>query len=151
MKKSIFDPAVRDELSPPREPRVWSHGFKPRFGKLNVNQMVVHCTCGIQMMIGELKVAPKPGPLRNPVLRYLLIHVLPWPHGAPTAPELIPPIDPGDFAKNLTDLRAAITRLSARNPEGKFDPHPAFGEINGKNLGVLAARHLDHHFRQFGV
>lgn len=92
------------------------------------------------MLIGEMKVAPKRGPLRNPLLRYLVIHVLPWPKGAPTAPEIIPPIDPGDFRENVGQLRSAINRIGA-----------AFGEINGKNLGVLAARHLDHHLRQFGV
>ena len=118
---------------------------------MNVNQMVVHCTGGIGMLIGELKTAPKSGPLRNPALRYLIIHVLPWPKGAPTAPELIPPQDPGDFTENVAQLRAAIRRIGARDPQGKFDPHPAFGEINGNNLGVLVARHLDHHFRQFGA
>jgi hypothetical protein len=147
--KSIFDAPVREELLE-RATRLTPQS-KPAFGKMNVNQMVVHCTSGIGMMIGELKVAPKAGPLRNPVLRYLIIHVLPWPKGAPTAPELIPPPDAGDFTQNVTHLRAAINRIGARNPEGKFDQHPAFGEINGNNLGVLVARHLDHHFRQFGV
>ena len=147
--KSIFQAAVREELQA-RALRLTPQS-KPNFGKMNVNQMVVHCTSGIGMMIGELKVAQKAGPLRNPALRYLVIHVLPWPKGAPTAPELIPPPDAGDFRLNLTHLRAAIERIGERDPNGKFDPHPAFGEIKGNNLGVLVARHLDHHFRQFGV
>jgi len=147
--KSIFDAAARDELV--RRASRLEPGLKPRFGRLNVNQMVVHCTGGIQMMIGELNVAPRPGPLSNPLLRYLVIHFLPWPKGAPTAPELIPPPDAGDFKKNLAELQSAIARIGAKKPESKFAPHPAFGEINGNNLGVLIARHLDHHFRQFGV
>jgi hypothetical protein len=147
--KSIFQKPVREELEL-RAGRLTPEN-KPKFGKMNVNQMVVHCTSGIQMLIGELKVAPKPGPLRLPLLRYLVIHVLPWPHGAPTAPELIPAADPGDFQANVAQLRAAIGRIGDSDPHGRFDPHPAFGEINGDNLGVLVARHLDHHFRQFGV
>ena len=147
--KSIFDEPVRDELLG-RVTNLTPQS-QAKFGKMNVNQMVVHCTGGIRMLIGELKVAPRPGPLSNPLLRYLIIHVLPWPRGAPTAPELIPPVDAGDFKQNVTQLRAAINRVGARDPNGKFDPHPAFGEINGKNLGVLVARHLDHHFSQFGV
>jgi hypothetical protein len=124
---------------------------KPSFGKMNVNQMVVHCTGGIQMMIGELKIAPRRGPFRFPPLRYLIIHTLPWPKGAPTAPELIPPIDPGDFTKNVDSLKAVIDRVGARDPNGHFEEHPAFGKLNAKNLGALMARHLDHHLRQFGA
>ena len=147
--KSIFDEPVREELL--GRASNLTPQCRATFGKMNVNQMVVHCTSGIRMLIGELKVAPKAGPLRNPMLRYLIIHVLPWPQGAPTAPELIPPADAGDFRQNVTQLRAAINRVASRDPKGKFDAHPAFGDINGKNLGVLVARHLDHHFRQFGV
>ena len=146
---SIFDSATRagildrlDRLPADR---------RPGWGKMNVNQMVVHCTGGIRMLIGEMEVAPKPGPLRNPLLRYLVIRVLPWPHGAPTAPELIPPADPGDFRENLAHLRAAIGRIGTRDPQGPFSPHPAFGLLRGDLLGALVARHLDHHLRQFGA
>ena len=146
---SIFEPAVSAGLLE-RIGRL-KPDDRPSFGKMNVNQMVVHCTGGVQMMIGELPVAPKPGPFRIPFLRYLVIHVLPWPHGAPTAPELIPPVEPGDFSANVARLKSAVERVSKRDPQGEFSPHPAFGQINGKNLGVLMARHLDHHLRQFGV
>ncbi len=147
--KSIFQPAVREELL--ERARQLNPQAKPTFGKMNVNQMVVHCTGGIGMLIGELKVAPKGGPLRIPALRYFVIHIMPWPKGLPTAPELIPPVNAGNFRDNVAQLQAAIHRIAARDPNGRFDPHPAFGEIRGKNLGVLVARHLDHHFRQFGV
>ena len=149
MAASIFDESARSALLA-RVMRLQA-GMKPRWGKMSANQMVVHCTCGIEMMIGGLKVAPKPGPFRNPLLRYLVIHVMPWPKGAPTAPELIPGASPGDFETNKKKLRASIEKIGARDPEGPFDPHPAFGDIRGKNLGVLSARHLDHHLRQFGI
>jgi hypothetical protein len=146
---SIFEPSVRvnllgriGQLKPES---------RPSFGKMNVNQMLVHCTGAIQMMIGELQVARKPGPFRNPFLRYMVIHVLPWPKGLPTAPELIPPADSGDFTSNVGKLKTAVERLCARDPQGVFSPHAAFGHINGKNLGVLMSRHLDHHLRQFGA
>jgi hypothetical protein len=147
--KSIFEPGISGELIA-RLNRL-TPDRKPLWGKMNVNQMVVHCTRGFEMMIGELKVSPKPGPFRFAPLRYLIIHVLPWPKGAPTAPELIPPADPGDFAANLAKLRTMIERIAAWNPEGPFTPHAAFGDIKGDSLGVLGARHVDHHFRQFGA
>ena len=147
--KSIFDAGTSRELIARLERLTPDR--KPLWGKMNVNQMVVHCTSAIEMMIGEFKVAPKPGPFRNPLLRYLIIHVFPFPHGAPTAPELIPPTDPGDFATNVVKLRAAIERIAGWNPEGPFSPHPAFGEIKGNTLGMLGTKHLDHHLRQFGA
>lgn len=123
----------------------------PKWGKMNVNQMVVHCRRAIEMMTGELKVAPKKGPFRNPLLRYLIIHVLPWPNGAPTAPELIPPSDPGEFQDNVAKLRASVEAMGKRDPKGPFAEHAAFGALHGRNLGALIHRHLDHHLRQFGT
>jgi len=147
--KSIFDASTRAEfrdrfarLTPDR---------KPGFGRMNVNQMVVHCAGAIDMFVGRLKVAPLRGPLRLPPLRYLIIYVLPWPHGAPTAPELIPPADPGDFRENVSKLQEAIERIGKKGAAGPFDPHPAFGSLAGKDVGALVGRHLDHHLRQFGV
>ena len=55
--KSIFDAQIRDGILE-RASRLTPQS-KAKFGKLNVNQMVVHCTGGIGMFIGELKVAPK--------------------------------------------------------------------------------------------
>jgi hypothetical protein len=149
MRKSIFEPQTRGHLLD-RLARL-QRDRPPSFGKMNANQMVVHCTGAIDMFIGRLKVTPRRGPLRNPLLRYLVIHVLPWPKGVPTAVELLPSTNPGEFRGNVAKLREAIETFGARNPEGPFDPHPAFGAIKGHNIGALVARHLDHHFRQFGV
>ena len=52
---------------------------------------------------------------------------------------------------NLEKLKSTIERAGLRDPEGTFAPHPAFGELRGKNLAVLMGRHLDHHLRQFSV
>jgi hypothetical protein len=147
--KSIFDTSVRAELRG-RFARLTPES-PPRFGKMNANQMVVHCTAAIDMLIGRLVVKPLPGPLRIPPLRYLIIHVLPWPHGAPTAPELIPPAEAGDFRGNAVRLEEAMERIAERGLAGTFDPHPAFGKLKARDVGALVGRHLDHHLRQFGV
>jgi hypothetical protein len=33
----------------------------------------------------------------------------------------------------------------------EWPEHPAFGRMSRRVWGVLGYRHLDHHFRQFGV
>ncbi len=146
--KPVFEPSVKTVILD-RIGRL-SPQSRPRFGKMNVNQMVVHCTGGIQMLIGELEIPPVKSPFKFAPLRYLIIHVLPWPHGAPTASELIPPANPGDFAANVQKLKSALERISAK-PDGPFTPHPAFGALKGNDIGVLVARHLHHHLSQFGV
>jgi hypothetical protein len=37
-------------------------------------------------------------------------------------------------------------------PRGfRWAAHPAFGRMSHRAWGVLGYRHLDHHFRQFGI
>jgi hypothetical protein len=128
-----------------------SPASRPAWGKLSAGQMIHHCTDGLRMFIGEKKVTPKSGPLRNPLVRHLVIHWLPWPKGAPTAPELIPPPYQGNWQTDLAELEAVINRIAARGPSGTFDPHRAFGSLSANDVGALAWRHLDHHLRQFGL
>jgi len=145
----IWDPAVRSSLAS-RIQRVRPDA-KPRWGKRNANQMVLHCAQGIEMMMGTYPVKRRSGPLRFPPLRYLIIHVFPFPKSAPTAPELIPPVDAGDFSANVARLQKRIVELGERGPSGTYAEHPAFGRLSPDTLGVLGKKHLDHHLKQFGV
>lgn len=146
---TIWDSAARQEvldrftrLTPDR---------RPQWGKMNAIQMVHHCTLALEMLTGAVKVAPKPGPLRNPLLRYLIIHVLPWPKGAPTAPELIVNSYEGNWHDEMAALRRSLEAVAKRGPDGTFEEHPAFGRLSSQSLGALVWRHLDHHLRQFGL
>ena len=120
---------------------------KPKWGKFTVSKMVKHCAEAARMAIGELAVQPKSGPFRLPVVKHLIIFVLPWPHGAPTAPELIPQSETS-LPVAIADLKGALLRL--RSAE-KFAAHPAFGKLSRFSWGMLVHKHLNHHLRQFGV
>ncbi|HEV3050633.1 MAG TPA: DUF1569 domain-containing protein [Longimicrobium sp.] len=123
---------------------------RPLWGKMNVGQMIVHLTAQLRTGLGELACAPKKTPLDNWLMRRLLIYVLPWPKGTPTAPELL--AQPSTtWEQDLAALRAAMDRFAARGPGGVWAVHPAFGRLTGRMWGVLAWRHLDHHLRQFGA
>jgi hypothetical protein len=122
----------------------------PLWGKLTAPRMVVHLADGIKMAFGELAVAPMTAPIRYPVIKQLAIYVLPWPHSTPTAPELLARA-PAAWTGEIVALSALIERFSARLPRDKWPPHPAFGSMSGRAWGVLAYRHCDHHFRQFGI
>ncbi|MEM1177104.1 MAG: DUF1569 domain-containing protein [Acidobacteriota bacterium] len=120
-----------------------------RWGKMSPPQALAHLGCQIACALGELDVKPVFFPA-IPGLRYLIVHVLPFPKGVPTAPELIVS-DPKDLDTERRRVIDLIERAYARGPEGPFEPHPAFGRLSGKSWGVLMARHLDHHLRQFSA
>ncbi len=74
---------------------------------------------------------------------------MPWPKGAPTAPEFIHAHEE-HFGDNLTALHATLEEFVASGDSARREPHPAFGQLSGKAWGRLVYRHLDHHLRQFG-
>ena len=89
-------------------------------------------------------------PFRSRPLQQLIIYVVPWPKGAPTAPEFIVTGD-GDINDRRAALRAAIDKFASRGESQTFQPHAAFGVLSPKDWGALAYRHLDHHLTQFGA
>ena len=145
---TIWDPAARAELLSRLD--MLSPDAKPKWGQMNAVQLVVHLAAPMRAALGEIKTTPKPSPLGIWPLNKLVIHWLPWPKGAPTAPEFIPP-KTGDWERSRVELKAALERFVAAGPDGKLAPHVAFGELSGKDWGALTHRHWDHHLRQFGV
>jgi hypothetical protein len=83
-------------------------------------------------------------------LKHLILYVLPFPKGAPTAPELKPSI-----AASFEDERAALLKLLERigtGPrEGTGPAHPLFGPLTWREWGVATYKHADHHLKQFGA
>jgi Protein of unknown function (DUF1569) len=123
---------------------------RPLWGKMTAPQMVKHCTLPFLSAMGEYAVAPKWTPFRNWPMQKLIIYVLPWPKGAPTAPEFIVR-DDGDLAERLTELKAVVERFASRGEKQPLQPHAAFGVLSGKDWGAQMHRHLNHHLTQFGL
>ncbi len=119
------------------------------WGRFSCQQMLAHVADGLRMALGELKVEPKNTPLRFWPLKQLIIYWLPFPKGAPTAPELVarPP-------QSIDEEREAINHLmrgfGERHGPAPWPAHPAFGKLDEVSWGVLMYKHIDHHLRQFG-
>ncbi len=147
--KSLFNEADRrnilDRLGrlTPESPRRW--------GTMAVDKMLCHCADQIRVALGELTAAPAGSALyRVPPVRWLVVNVMPWPKGAPTAPVLLRR-EPEAFERERAALLDAIDRFVARGAATEWAPHPLFGVLPRTQWGRLAYRHLDHHLRQFGV
>ena len=146
--RSVWNEAERRELKERLDRLTPQHAAK--WGRLTAPQMVVHLADALRMATGEIAVAPKNMVLRYTPLKQLVIYWLPFPKGAPTAPELLART-PADWPAETADLHAELDRLAARGPAALVETHPAFGRLTGRDWGVLIYRHMDHHLRQFGV
>lgn len=122
-----------------------------RWGKMDAPTMVGHCADGLRMTLGERELGPPRGPYRFAPMRYLVIHVLPWPKGRAKAPVEPRPRAAGDWEAMIADLLELIERAAATPAEEFAATHFLFGRMTHRDWGVLVHRHLDHHLRQFGA
>ena len=124
---------------------------KPAWGKMNATGMLAHVNDSYRMALGDLYVKSKNLPLRYPPLKQFIIYAMPFPKGAPTAPELIARCAGANLADEQQAYTGLLARLATVTAETKLHDHPAFGKLTHRAYGVLMARHTDHHFRQFGL
>lgn len=122
-----------------------------RWGRMSVASMVTHLCRSARMGLGELAVEPKRMKAFQvfPV-KHLMLYVLPFPHGAPTAPELLAP-EPGPFEAERRELLELLERTGTGPIEGPGPVHPLFGPLSRREWGVVLNKHVNHHLSQFGA
>jgi hypothetical protein len=147
MAASMWDPALRATFA--ARVKKLETGTKGAWGKFSATGMLAHLNDSYRMCTGELVVKPKNVPLRYTPIKQLIIYVLPFPKGAPTAPELIARCDGAVLADEMQAFAAMFAKLAALKPGDPLQPHPAFGVLTYKDYGALMAKHTEHHFRQF--
>jgi hypothetical protein len=121
-----------------------------RWGTMAPVHMLAHLSDALRMALGDLECTPKKLPIRYAPLKQLIVYWLPFPKGAPTAPELIGRTSTS-WSSEMTDLLLLIDRFGRLPVDAPCPEHPAFGRLSRRAWGVLAYRHMDHHLRQFGV
>jgi Protein of unknown function (DUF1569) len=121
-----------------------------QWGKMTVDRMLSHLVESMRMAVGELQCASKKLPIRYFPLKQLILYVLPFPKGAPTAPELLKGAE-APVSASRDELQSLVSRFAAKPAETQWPEHPAFGKLSRSQWGILTYRHLDHHLRQFGA
>lgn len=149
MAEMIWSPAVRATfIDRAKNLRTET---KPAWGKLSASAMLAHLNDSYRMATGELKVKSKRGPLKYTPIKQLIIYVLPFPKGAPTAPELIARSDGAVLEDERLAFGRLFDQLGSLTTSSVLQPHPAFGVLSYDEYGALMAKHTQHHFRQFGI
>jgi hypothetical protein len=149
MAASMWDPSVRAGFA--ERVKKLSPDSKGAWGKMNASGMLAHLNDSYRLCTGELKAKPKNLPLRFTPIKQLIIYVLPFPKGAPTAPELVARCQGAVLADEQQAFARMFDRLAAVKPTDSLQDHPAFGALTYKTYGALMAKHTEHHFRQFGI
>jgi hypothetical protein len=148
VSESIFDAAARAALLARID--ALDATAPARWGKFTAPRMISHLISAVRMALGEETCKDRPSFLSNRVVRYLVIHVLPFPRGAPTAREMLSRA-PESWAADVAAVKALIERAAANGRDGPWARHPAFGAISGHDWGVLIHKHVQHHLVQFGA
>jgi len=122
-----------------------------RWGSMDVTGMLKHLRLSALMAVGEYSVAGKNKRVFQVFpLKHLILYVLPFPKGAPTAPEL-KPVDAGSFEEERAALLELLERIGTGVHDGAGPDHPLFGQLSRREWGVATYKHTDHHLKQFGA
>ena len=126
---------------------------QPKWGKMNVSQMLAHCNVAYDMIYSDKY--PEPNPFKKFLLRNFLKPILvndkPYKPGSPTSKEF-KIADQKNFELEKSKLIAHIQKtanLSKEFFDGK-ESH-SFGPLTKDEWNVLFYKHLNHHLTQFGV
>ena len=122
-----------------------------RWGRMDVHTMFTHLRLSALLALGELPVACKsPRVVQLFPLKHLILHAVPFPKNAPTAPELVP-ASAGTVDTIRPELCALMERMAVGPREGDGPVHPLLGRLTFREWGVSTYKHSDHHLRQFGA
>ena len=145
--KTIFDKTTRDELI--NRINTLTENSTAQWGKMNIYQMLKHCTLWEEMILGRVKCKRVfiGRLLGKMALKSSLKDDKPMMRNAVTSPELkVKEVD-GDIASEKAKWIALIEEHAHfSNPEFV---HPFFGRMTKEQVGYHTYKHTDHHLRQF--
>ena len=131
-----------------------SPSAKAQWGRFTAHDALCHLADPLRVALGEKDAKRLASPVGLPVIAQLVVWVLPWPKGAPTAPEYLPGkgmTNPTEFDRDKQTLLGLLQRFSEYPADQDFPPNPVFGRLTRQGWGRLMWRHVDHHLRQFGA
>lgn len=126
---------------------------QPHWGKMNVSQMLAHCSVTYEMIYDNKH--PKPGFLMKFILKKFLKKLVtgeqPYKQNLKTAPQFLIS-DVKDFAIEKTRLVHYLHQTQELG-ENHFDNKEShsFGPLTKTEWNNMLYKHLHHHLTQFGV
>ncbi|HSY62057.1 MAG TPA: DUF1569 domain-containing protein [Cytophaga sp.] len=145
--RSIFDKETRDGLI--NRIHALNKRNTTQWGKMNLYQMLKHCTLWEEMVLGKKQykrafIGLLFGKL---ALKKVLQDEAPLRHSTPTLPELVIKEKDGDAETQKAEW---ISRIQEYEHFSNTDfVHVFFGKMSKEQIGYMVYKHIDHHLRQF--
>jgi hypothetical protein len=121
-----------------------------QWGKMNAAQMFQHCQYPIQTALGKEKTPMKSNWLVKVLFKKMMYSPRPFKKNVPT-PKKFRIVKQYDFLSEQEKLDQWMQELWYDRDNENRRAHPVFGHFTKDQWGALQWKHLDHHFRQFGV
>ena len=147
--KSVFDKATRDELI--NRINSLNENSTTQWGKMNIYQMLKHCTLCDEMFLGKKKYKRVfIGRLFGKIgLRNLLKDETPFKHNAPTGAGFKIKEAAGNVSAEKMKWISLMGEYAQYNND-EFE-HWFFGKMTKEQVGNFVYKHTDHHLRQFNA
>jgi Protein of unknown function (DUF1569) len=132
-----------DKLSP---------NSKPQWGKMDVAQMLAHCSSFQDIAMGHsFPVRGWLGILIGNFVKPIFYNDKPLAQNMSTIPTILI-VDEKESETEKEKLKQKIITFQNNGSEKcTTHPHPFFGKLTSKQWGKGIYKHLDHHLKQFGV
>ena len=122
-----------------------------QWGKMSPAQMAAHCQRPLIMLLGRDTFGLKPNFLIKLLFKPMMYSDKLWKKNMPTM-KFFKVEDTRDFNKELNSLKSLLEEVNQhRKSNNPWPKHPVFGKMTDEQWGKMQYKHLDHHFRQFGV
>jgi len=129
-----------------------------QWGSMTAHQMVCHLNDSFAVGAGTRYASPAKNLLTTTLVKWIALRApLRWPPGFRTRPEIDQAIGgtpPADWDRDCAQLRGWIREFGAGGASQEsetFGTHPIFGPMSRRDWLTWGYRHVDHHFRQFGI
>ena len=148
--RNLFEPEAIDEIQSridslqPASPRQW--------GKMDVAQMMAHCSAGLDMASGRLN-PPRIliGRLIGLFVKPIYTNEKPFSQNNPTDKALVV-ADQRNFQHEREQLKLKLQQFhEGGEARCTRHAHPFFGALTPQQWSRGMYKHLDHHLRQFGA
>jgi hypothetical protein len=149
--KTIFDTETRDELF--ERLGKLSPQYERQWGKMTPSQMMEHTARVLEMATSDDQPVKQVfiGKAIGWIFKKRFLGEKPFGKNAPTGPDY-KIVDEPELEQTRERLKQMIARFHDQGADGlDGNVHPFFGPLTGKQWGETQYKHLDHHFRQFGV
>jgi|WetSurMetagenome_2_1015567.scaffolds.fasta_scaffold155711_2 hypothetical protein len=148
--KNIFN--VTDKMELIERINKLTPDTKPQWGKMNVSQMLEHCTVSVKLALGEIKPEINEEYLKiGRIYKSRVFDSDVFSKELPTTKEFIVKND-GNYKIKKDNFINYLNKFAESDKNIEIHGmHPLLGELTMEEWSMLIWKHTNHHLIQFGV